>query len=82
MSWRSILNKRESFRTAFQEFDFDRMARFTEKGVERLLQDAGIIRHLGKIEAVINNAGRVRELIDAESRSLPMCGATSPTPEA
>jgi DNA-3-methyladenine glycosylase I len=56
LSWRTILAKRENFRKAFHSFDFDRVARFTEKDVTRLLQDAGIIRHRGKIEAVINNA--------------------------
>lgn len=66
LSWRTILNKRENFRAAFDNFEFDRMAGYTEKDVERLLQDAGIIRHRGKIEAVINNAARVQELVAAE----------------
>ncbi len=48
LSWRTILNKRENFRTAFHHFDFHHVARFTEEDVERLLQDAGIIRHRGK----------------------------------
>lgn len=67
LSWRTILAKRENFRQAFHGFDFDRVARFTEKDVERLLQDAGIIRHRGKIEAVINNAQRAKELVKQES---------------
>lgn len=66
LSWRTILAKRENFRRAFHDFDFSRVARFTEKDVERLLQDAGIIRHRGKIEAVINNAQRAKELVKAE----------------
>jgi DNA-3-methyladenine glycosylase I len=56
LSWRTILTKRENFRRAFEGFDFHRVARFTEKRVERLLQDEGIVRHRGKIEATINNA--------------------------
>lgn len=63
LSWRTILAKRENFRAAFQGFDFDKIARFTERDVERLLQDPGIVRHRGKIEAVIHNAGRARELV-------------------
>lgn len=66
LSWRTILAKRENFRHAFHDFDFRRVARFTEKDVERLLQDAGIIRHRGKIEAVINNAKRAGELVKEE----------------
>lgn len=66
LSWRTILAKRENFRSAFARFDFHRVAEFAEADVERLLQDAGIIRHRGKIEAVINNAGRALELIERE----------------
>ncbi|MCA0240065.1 MAG: DNA-3-methyladenine glycosylase I [Proteobacteria bacterium] len=58
LSWRTILDKRENFRRAFAGFDFHRVARFDERDVARLLQDAGIVRHRGKIEAVVNNAGR------------------------
>jgi len=63
LSWRTILTKRENFRAAFLGFDFDRVADFGEGDVERLLQDAGIVRHRGKIEAVINNARRAQELV-------------------
>ena len=56
LSWRTILEKRENFRKAFKNFDFNKVSRFTEKDIERLLQDAGIVRHRGKIEATINNA--------------------------
>lgn len=66
LSWRTVLNKRENFRAAFHHFDFDKVARFTERDVDRLLKDAGIIRHRGKIEAVINNAKRAQELVKQE----------------
>jgi len=66
LSWRTILAKRKNFRAAFHNFDFNRIARFTERDVERLLQDEGIIRHRGKIEAVINNAKRAQELVKRE----------------
>ncbi|GGF35707.1 DNA-3-methyladenine glycosylase I [Aliidongia dinghuensis] len=63
LSWRTILAKRENFRAAFHRFDFDRIARFTDSDVERLLKDDGIVRHRGKIAAVINNAKRAQELV-------------------
>jgi DNA-3-methyladenine glycosylase I len=66
LSWLTILRKREAFRTAFAGFDFRRVAGFGERDVARLLDDAGIVRHRGKIEAVINNAGRAVELVAAE----------------
>lgn len=66
LSWRTILSKRENFRNAFYGFDFKKMAAFSNADVERLLQDKGIIRHRGKIEAVINNARRAQELIASE----------------
>jgi DNA-3-methyladenine glycosylase I len=66
LSWLTILRKRDNFRKAFAGFDFERVARFGEKDVERLLQDAGIVRHRGKIEAAINNAQRAVELVDEE----------------
>lgn len=69
LSWRTILAKRAAFRTAFSGFDAEQVAAFDAADVERLLQDAGIVRHRGKIEAVINNAQRVIELI-AEQGSL------------
>ncbi|MGO2392077.1 MAG: DNA-3-methyladenine glycosylase I [Halomonas sp.] len=67
LSWRTILNKRENFRAAFHHFDIHQVARFNEEDVQRLLQDAGIIRHRGKIEAVINNAQRALEMIEEGS---------------
>ena len=66
LSWITILRKREHFRAAFAGFDIERVAGFGERDVERLLGDAGIIRHRGKIEATINNARRAVELIEAE----------------
>jgi len=63
LSWLTILRKRENFRKAFKGFDFRKVARFDERDVERLLGDAGIIRHRGKIEAVINNAARAVEMV-------------------
>src|SRR6185312_13197747 len=69
LSWITILRKREAFRRAFAGFDFRAVASFDEADVARLLDDASIVRHRGKIEAVINNAGRAVELV-AERRSL------------
>jgi DNA-3-methyladenine glycosylase I len=69
LSWLTILRKRENFREAFAGFDFERVAKFTEKDVERLLANAGIIRHRGKIVSTINNAKRARELVE-EAGSL------------
>jgi DNA-3-methyladenine glycosylase I len=66
LSWRTILAKRENFRAAFQNFDFNKIARFTLRDVNRLLKDEGIVRHRGKIEAVINNAQRAQELVTRE----------------
>jgi DNA-3-methyladenine glycosylase I len=66
LSWLTILRKREAFRRAFKRFDFDRVARFGAKDVERLLQDSSIVRNRAKIEAVIGNARCAVELIQAE----------------
>ena len=64
LSWLTILRKRENFRAAFAGFDPERVASFGEADVERLLGDAGIVRHQGKIRSTINNAQRAIELID------------------
>ena len=64
LSWITILRKREHFRRGFAGFDPERVARFTAKDVNRLLQDEGIVRHRGKIESTINNAKRAADLID------------------
>jgi DNA-3-methyladenine glycosylase I len=64
LSWLTILRKREAFRSAFAGFDVEKVARFTPARVEALLQDAGIVRHRGKILSTINNAGRACDLVD------------------
>ena len=66
LSWRTILTKRENFRAAFHDFDFNKISRFTKRDINRLLKDEGIVRHRGKIEATINNAKRARELVNQE----------------
>lgn len=66
LSWRTILAKRENFRSAFHGFDFNKIARFTQRDINRLLKDEGIVRHRGKIEAVVNNAKRAIELIERD----------------
>ncbi|MCP5442851.1 MAG: DNA-3-methyladenine glycosylase I [Chromatiaceae bacterium] len=66
LSWRTILAKRENFRVAFHNFDFDRIARFTQRDLDRLLKNEGIVRHRGKIEAVMNNARRAQDLVKRE----------------
>src|SRR5216684_8186360 len=65
LSWLTILRKRENFRTAFARFEPEVVARFGERDVQRLLADAGIVRHRGKIEATIANARGVLELREA-----------------
>lgn len=62
LSWLTILRKRDNFRDAFDGFDIDSVARFDDGDVERLLGDAGIVRHRGKITSAINNAQRAIEL--------------------
>jgi len=69
LSWLTILNKRENFRSAFDGFDFERIARYGEAQVARLVADAGIVRHRGKIDSTINNARRACELA-SENGSL------------
>lgn len=66
LSWRTILAKRDNFRSAFAGFDIAKVARFGQREVDSLLANEGIVRHRGKIEAVINNAQRAEELIQNE----------------
>ena len=66
LSWRTILEKREHFRKAFDEFDFTRIANYTHDDFERLMNEPGIVRHRGKIAAVINNAQRAQDLVASE----------------
>ena len=82
LSWRTILNKRENFRAAFDNFQIENLAHFSEKDVKRLLLDAGIIRHRGKIEAVINNAARVQELIVEEGSFAAYVWRYEPDPDS
>ncbi len=81
LSWRTILAKRENFRAAFHGFDFDKVATFTERDVDRLLKDEGIVRHRGKIEAVINNARRAREMVKAEGSLAAFFWSYEPDPD-
>ena len=80
LSWRTILAKRENFRAAFAQFDFNVMADFDEQDVERHLGDAGIVRHRGKIEAVINNAQRAKELVAQEGSLAAFFWRYEPAP--
>ena len=80
LSWRTILAKRENFRKAFLHFDFDRLARFGQRDVERLLRNAGIVRHRGKIEATINNARRAREMVQQEGSLAAFFWRYEPAP--
>ena len=95
LSWRTILNKRENFRAAFHHFDFHKVAGFDEEDVQRLLQDAGIIRHRGKIEATINNARCAQKMVvqegslaaffwryEPDSASLPAPQTQTTSPES
>ena len=81
LSWRTILAKRENFRAAFHDFDFHKIARFTERDVTRLLQNEGIVRHRGKIEAVINNARQARELVKQEGSLAAFVWRYEPDPK-
>jgi DNA-3-methyladenine glycosylase I len=80
LSWRTILAKRENFRSAFHGFDFRRAAKYGERDVARLLADEGIVRHRGKIEAVINNAQRAVELADREGSLAAFFWRYEPAP--
>jgi len=80
LSWRTILAKRENFRAAFHGFDFARVARYDDGDVQRLLADAGIVRHRGKIEATINNAQRAVELVKKEGSLAAFIWRFEPAP--
>lgn len=67
LSWITILKKRENFRDAFASFDIEKVARFGDKDIARLLEDVGIVRHRGKIEAAINNARCAEKLLESQS---------------
>ena len=79
LSWLTILRKRDAFRRAFAGFDFHVVARFGARDVERLLDDASIVRHRGKIESTINNARRALELVEAEGSLAAFVWGFEPT---
>ena len=81
LSWRTILAKRENFRAAFHHFDFNKVARFTQRDINRLLKDEGIVRHRGKIEATINNAKRAQELVKQEGSLAAFIWRYEPDPK-
>lgn len=81
LSWLTILRKREYFREAFEGFDFERVAKFTDNDVERLVTNAGIVRHRGKIVSTINNARRARELADEAGSLAAFFWRFEPNPE-
>jgi DNA-3-methyladenine glycosylase I len=80
LSWRTILAKRENFREAFHHFDYRRVARFGERDVERLLGNAGIVRHRGKIEAVVHNARMAEALVQREGSLAAFLWRYEPKP--
>jgi len=82
LSWLTILRKRDAFRRAFAGFDFDRVARFGARDVRRLLADAGIVRHRGKIESAIQNAQRARALAAEVGSLAAYFWSFEPAPEA
>ncbi len=82
LSWRTILAKRENFRAAFHDFDFEKIARFTARDVTRLLKNEGIVRHRGKIEAVINNAQRAREIVKRDGSLAAFVWRYEPDPKS
>ncbi|MFL2931084.1 MAG: DNA-3-methyladenine glycosylase I [Candidatus Micropelagos sp.] len=73
LSWITILRKRDNFRSAFDDFEPEIIARYTEKDIQRCLNDAGIIRHRGKIEATIGNAQAFLNLRDAGQEFNDFC---------
>jgi len=81
LSWLTILRKRDNFRAAFADFDIEAVARFGDDDVDRLLGDAGIVRHRGKIEATINNARRAIELREEAGSLAAWFWAREPDPD-
>lgn len=82
LSWLTILRKRENFRRAFAGFDFNAVARFGDKDIERLVGDAGIVRHRGKIESAINNAKRAVEMVREEGSLAAFVWRYEPEPSS
>jgi DNA-3-methyladenine glycosylase I len=81
LSWLTILRKRENFRAAFAGFDPEKVARFNRRSVDRLLGDAGIVRHRGKIESTINNARRALDLAGEHGSLAAYIWAWEPGPD-
>ena len=82
LSWLTILRKREAFRRSFAGFDFTKIARFGPRHVERMLEDASIVRHRGKIESTIGNARRALSLVDELGSIAAYVWRFEPEPEA
>jgi DNA-3-methyladenine glycosylase I len=82
LSWITILRKRENFRAAFANFDFEKVARFGARDIKRCLADAGIVRHRGKIESVISNAKRAQELVDEAGSLAAFVWRFEPNPKS
>ena len=82
LSWLTILRKREAFRRAFANFEIEQLARFGDRDVKRLLADASIVRHRGKIEATLNNAKRAVDLVDEEGSLAAYVWRFEPDPSA
>jgi len=82
LSWLTILRKRENFREAFDGFDFDVIARWRASKVETLLKNAGIVRHRGKIEAVLSNAKCMRALLDEHGSFAAYAWQYEPDPSS
>ena len=82
LSWLTILRKRNNFREAFEGFDFERVAKFTDTDVDRLLGNPGIVRHRGKIRSTINNAMRARELAGETGSLARYFWSWEPSPES
>jgi DNA-3-methyladenine glycosylase I len=80
LSWLTILRKREAFREAFSGFDIETVARYTDRDIDRLLGNAAIVRHQGKISSTINNAQRCRELWDSGQSLDALAWGYSPAP--
>lgn len=81
LSWRTILDKRPAFREVFLDFDFERIASFGDDDVARLLGDARIVRHRGKIEATINNARRACDAVERYGSLGALLWRYEPPPE-
>ena len=80
LSWRTILAKRESFREAFSDFDFHVVAAYSKRDINKLLKNAGIVRHQGKIEATINNAKCAQNMLKQEGSLAAFFWAYEPDP--